>query len=104
MYLESEIFPAGLPEVVDLDQKKRKTEEEKLAIEAHKNPPNSPFPKDTVTKRSAKERLFPEPKVEFQLGDAKIMMPMSFFRTMKQYQFIHKPMTEDDKKVESMAE
>ena len=60
MFKEQDIFPSGLPEVINLDEKKRKTEEEKLNLEM-KNPPSSPSAKE------AKDPLIPkltsEPRV-----------------------------------------
>lgn len=47
VYGEGEKFPFGLPEHGELEQKKRKTEEDKLSLEMMKNPPSSPIPEET---------------------------------------------------------
>lgn len=46
VYLESDIFPQGLPEHGNMETKKRKTEEEKQFLELHKNPVSTPQPKE----------------------------------------------------------
>ena len=102
VYSEQHMFPGGLPAVMDVENKKRFTEEEKLMIEFQKNPPSSPRPKEMQGRgpRGHLPKLFNEPKVAFPVGESSnevVYFTVAFFRKYKQYEFIQRPMTEDDK-------
>ena len=46
-----------------------------------------------------------EPQVLFPIGpNHTVLVNVNFLRNVKQFEFINRPMTDDDKKVESMAE
>ena len=64
----------GLPAIIDISAKKKKTEEDKILLEKQKNPPNSPIEKDFDKKPSQEEVVEPV-TTSIIVGDKSVEIP-----------------------------
>ena len=75
VYEERQVYgEPGLPAIIDISAKKKKTEEDKILLEKQKNPPNSPLEKDFDKKPSQEEVVEPV-TTSIIVGDKSVEIP-----------------------------